>query len=32
LSMQLELNASMGLKVLNIYEMWMNWFYFVLGA
>jgi len=29
---KLELNASMGLKVENIYEMWMDWFYFVLGA
>jgi len=29
---KLELNASMGLKGKNIYEMWMDWFYFVLGA
>ena len=29
---KLELNARMSLKVENIYEMWMDWFYFVLGA
>jgi len=28
---KLELSASMGLKGKNIYEIWMDWFYFVLS-